>query len=335
MKTFVKLGLVLLLSQILQADQRTYGFSFQFSDADTSIHAIAAPSYISPVSQLENVPSLQYNDLYPNMDCIYGVQQDDDGNLVCIGENDIWIDGTTALQMNVYPNDSTEIADDYNAITYASNNMISNQNAFTVKEVDNGGQCVPNQVNNHQPQSLSFYVALDVTFALANGDWTTCETLMVGMQHANAKVYTGGLQKAVVYENTDDDDEEVQYENTENSEEKEGTMGKSIKKIANDVDKTINSLECSGDIWWMTRAASPYNSRYYGSDLTVYPYQAPDWLGLNNQYFINSVQCSNNYTMFFTHDDTSGDDLASSQVCSSSKNRFIINFAKTVQGGYN
>jgi len=86
----------------------------------------------------------------------------------------------------------------------------------------------------------------------------------------------------------------------------------------------------------MTQVAQP-NGLGYGQDLTFYPDTAPSWLGLKNQYFNIGVQCSNNYTMFFTHSDIDKgekSDLDPKQGCSIYDNIFQISFVKTVQGGY-
>jgi hypothetical protein len=342
MNSFIKIYAILIISysHLLSENSNNQVF-FYFSATDAKLSSINQASYKSLlfVQDPNRYPS-PYFDLFGGYSCTTGLVSDGAGAAQCLQTSANTLTFTSdSIYIPATASDSSKVADVFNNLPYSSNNMISNQSAFTMKESDNDGDCVPKSVKNHQPNEMSFYVALDLVFEV-NGEKTTCESVLLGMQHVSANIFNGIEQIALTSYNTSDDSE-VQFgtncanNDPANCTKKSGSTGKTIKKAAKEADKTIKAIECSGDIWWMSQIASPANSGF-DTAFTFYPYEAPSWLGLDNENFINAMQCSNNYTMFFTHRlIPNSTDLDSNQGCTSDKNKFNISFRKTVQGGYN
>lgn len=334
MNYFIKILILILFSKNLLLAEN-FSLNFAFDDSSISIQAVNTVSMYPPLP----APYTQFG-LFGSYMCNNSLFSDSD-NPVC---DQIGIEfGNSNINLSTpsLNDDSSSIASTFNNIIGKTNNMMSNQNSFEVKEADSNGQCAGKCVKNHQPGQLNFYIAQDITFLIGKyNEQTTCSNILLGMQNVAANVEKVWKQQAVTSQIKDAKDElivggDCTSSSSSSCQKKTGTTGKTIKKYVQDTEDTIADIKCSGNIWWMSQAESPKRANF-GSGLTFYPYQAPDWLGLQNQYFSNAIECSNNYTVFITHYDISSGtgDLDSNQGCSEIHNTFNLIFTKTIQGGY-
>lgn len=338
MHSFIKIFIVFLFSSMaVRAD--SYTVNFAFADSNVFIQSLNSPSY-----SLAYLLSNQNTEDLAEMYGLFGPDQCTNSLTPSGCDQVSFSHSDNSITMsNVSSEDDSSLASIFNQILFKTNNMMSNQNAFTVKESNSGGQCVAKSVTNHQPGQLSFYIAQDITFYVSgSSESTTCPNVILGMQQVAANVEKVWRQEAITSEIEDDADEVIlggdcSSSDASSCQKKTGTTGKTIKEAVKETQDTVAAIKCSGNIWWMSQAVSA-SGNGYNQQITFYPYQAPDWLGLRNQYFNIGIQCSNNYTMFFTHADIDGgndNDLDPNQGCSTDHNTFNVVFVKTVQGGYN